>query len=152
MKLKYSSVFLLLLAVPSFAQEYCITADAVGVGGFDPVSYFTSIHPLSGDPKISAKYDGVEYHFNSTINKEVFLRDPRKYLPQFGGWCSMNLVLGKATTPTYTNFLVQDEKLFLFERTLSVNGKELWLKDSHKNEKIAAIKYNGLKEAARSHK
>jgi hypothetical protein len=115
------------------------------VGGFDPVSYFTSPNPLLGSPKISRKYDGVEYHFSSENNKTIFLKNPMKYIPQFGGWCSMNLVLGRATIPTYTNFLVQDGKLFLFERTLSVNGKELWLADSEKNEKIAAMKYNSLK-------
>ena len=57
----------------------------------------------------------------------------------------MTLVLGKATRPTYTNFLIKSGKFYLFERTLSVNGKELWLKDSQQNEKIAAMKYNQLK-------
>src|SRR5271170_4827476 len=146
------SVLLSFISTWSFAQKYCLTSDEVGVGGFDPVSYLASVNPVLGNPKISIKYDGVKYHFSSEANKNTFLGNPVKYLPQFGGWCSMNLVLGKATTPTYTNFLVQDGKVFLFERTLSVNGKELWLKDSRKNENIATMKYNDLKETGKANK
>ena len=69
---------------------------------------------------IKAEYDEVIYLFSNTENKRTFLLAPEKYLPQFGGWCSMTLVMGRATTPKYDNFMVKDGKLFLFERTLSV--------------------------------
>ncbi len=125
--------------------KYCLAPDEVGVGGFDPASYFKSPKPLYGSPSISTRYDGVVYRFASQENKNDFLKNPTKYLPQFGGWCSTNLVLGRATTPTYNNFLLQEGKLYLFERTLSVNGKELWLGDPKKNEQIATMNYDKFK-------
>ena len=53
----------------------------------------------------------------------------------------MTLAMGRATTPKYDNFLIKDGRLFLFERTLSVNGKELWLMDPKGNEKLARVTY-----------
>src|SRR6478609_8222625 len=107
--------------------KYCVDKNSVGLGGYDPVSYFERAAPSIGDRQIQVSYDGVIYYFSSERNKKIFLSSPEKYLPQFGGWCSMTLVLGRATRPTYTNFLLHDGKFYLFERTLSVNGRELWL-------------------------
>lgn len=146
------TITLLLISIALYSQnqagdslKYCVDKNSVGIGGYDPVSYFESNVPSLGTHRIQARYDGVIYHFSSERNKKAFLLSPEKYLPQFGGWCSMTLVLGKATKPTYTNFLIRSGKFYLFERTLSVNGKELWLKDSQRNEKIAAMNYDELK-------
>ena len=135
-----------LTAASSFSQtadslRYCLTPNKVGVGGFDPVSYFSSSKPLTGLPAISASYENVEYRFASVKNRELFLRSPSRYLPQFGGWCSMTLAMGRVTIPTYDNFLIQSDKLFLFERTLSVNGRELWLQDPKGNAILANTTY-----------
>ena len=55
----------------------------------------------------------------------------------------MTLAMGRATSPEYTNFYVDEKgKLFLFERTLSVNGKELWLQNINGNKKDASKNYN----------
>jgi hypothetical protein len=57
----------------------------------------------------------------------------------------MTLAMGRATTPKYDNFYIQDGKLWLFERTLSVNGQELWLRDPKANEKVANKNYTSYK-------
>ncbi len=129
------------LAQKADTLKYCLAPGKVGVGGFDPVTYFKSVKPLPGSMSISTLYDGVKYRFASEKNKKDFLKNPAKYLPQFGGWCSMTLAMGRATTPTYSNFLLKDSKLFLFERTLSVNGKELWLKNPTENTRLAKSTY-----------
>ena len=129
--------------------KYCLNREYVGVGGFDPVSYFKSDKPVAGSTSISAHHDGVEYRFASQGDKLEFINNPLKYLPQFGGWCSMTLVMGRATTPKYDNFTIQAGKLYLFERTLSVNGRELWLKDIKGNEEIAVKNYNSYKSTGR---
>jgi YHS domain-containing protein len=121
--------------------RYCLTPQYSGVGDFDPVSYQQGSAPKPGDKKIFSDYDGVRYFFNSKSNKALFDKNPVSYLPAFGGWCSMTLAMGRATTPKYDNFLVRNGKLYLFERTLSVNGKELWLKDFEGNEKLAEANY-----------
>ncbi len=129
--------------------KYCLNREYIGIGGFDPVSYFKSDKPVPGSTSISARHDGVEYRFASHDNKNEFMSNPSKYLPQFGGWCSMTLAMGRATTPKYDNFTITAGKLYLFERTLSVNGRELWLKDTKGNEVVAAKNYHSYKSTGR---
>jgi YHS domain-containing protein len=125
--------------------KYCVTKVNLGVGGYDPVSYFQGSSPLIGNKSFSTTFEGVTYQFSSESNLKVFISNPIKYLPQFGGWCSMTLAMGRATTPKYDNFVVLKDKLYLFERTLSVNGRELWLKDPKANEKIASTNYKSYR-------
>ncbi|CAN5332521.1 hypothetical protein BH09BAC3_BH09BAC3_29140 [soil metagenome] len=121
--------------------KYCVKESNIGVGGFDPVSYFQGA-PKSGSADLVTVIDGVIYRFSSAENQKKFKADPSKYLPQFGGWCSMTLAMGRATTPKYDNFVILKNKLYLFERTVSVNGRELWLSDPKTNEKTAGKNYS----------
>ncbi len=132
---------MLVSAQQADSLQYCIGATGVGVGGYDVVSYFQGNTPEVGRLDILAKHDGVVYFFSSEANRKAFIANPQKFLPEFGGWCSMTLAMGRATRPKYDNFLIRDEKLYLFERTLSVNGKELWQKDPARNQQVAAKNY-----------
>jgi YHS domain-containing protein len=124
--------------------KYCVDEGAVGAGGFDLVSYFNVHMAKKGSPEFRTKYDGVTYWFASAENLGTFLSMPSTFLPQFGGWCSMTLAMGRATKPTFDNFLVSSGKLYFFERTLSVNGKELWLTNPQNNEVLASKNYQRL--------
>ncbi len=132
-------------AQPADTLKYCVAVGNIGVGGYDPVSYFQGQKPLAGKEIFSTVFEGVTYQFDSESNLKNFISNPAKYLPQFGGWCSMTLAMGRATTPKYDNFVVLKGKLYLFERTLSVNGRELWLKDPKANEKIASANYKSYR-------
>jgi YHS domain-containing protein len=124
--------------------KYCVNESGIGVGGYDPVSYFNN-KLLPGKKEFTYQYEKVNYLFSSIENQKKFKAAPKKYLPQFGGWCSMTLAMGRATTPTYDNFAVLGGKLYLFERTLSVNGRELWLKDPKAHEKTATTNYTSYR-------
>ncbi|QOI98185.1 MAG: hypothetical protein HRU69_12130 [Flammeovirgaceae bacterium] len=141
-----AAIIALVLAQAAYSQrpdtlKYCVNDKHIGVGGYDPVSYFQGNKPLAGKAGFSTTFDNVIYLFDSEANLKIFVANPTKYLPQFGGWCSMTLAMGRATTPKYDNFVILKDKLYLFERTVSVNGRELWLKDPKKNEKIASTNY-----------
>jgi YHS domain-containing protein len=121
--------------------KYCVVDKNTGVGGYDPVSYHEAKAPLKGLPNIRHVHEGVQYLFASEASRKKFVAAPDKFLPEFGGWCSMTLAMGRATTPTYDNYAIIKGKLYLFERTLSVNGRELWLKDPDANKKVATKNY-----------
>ena len=121
--------------------KYAVHDGNIGAGGYDLVNYFTGNSAEKGKPKFTANYDGIEYRFLSEENKKLFTQNPTKYLPAYGGWCSMNMAMGRATIPTYNNFLIIDDQLQLFEKTLSVNGKLLWQIDPADNSKIASHNY-----------
>ncbi len=56
--------------------------------GYDAVAYFTQNDAVKGDPAIKAEHLGVTWRFASEANKAAFLKEPDKYMPQFGGFCS----------------------------------------------------------------
>lgn len=153
--MKNFKLLIALILVPVFSNaqsadldtlKYCVVDHSVGVGGYDPVSYFNAVAPILGKKDITSAHEGVTYLFSSEKNKSMFEENPTDYLPQFGGWCSMTLAMGRATQPVYENYLVQDNKLYLFERTLSVNGQTVWKKNPKENEKRASSNYDQYKE------
>lgn len=129
--------------------KYCLNPQMVGTGTYDPVSYFEQTAPLRGKKEFNSSYDGITYWFANIENKKKFEKNPSAYLPQFGGWCSMTLAMGRVTIPQYDNFLVFKGKLYLFERTLSINGKELWSRDFESNERIAKKHYEQYKSSGK---
>ena len=56
--------------------------------GHDALAYFTRNVAVPGDPAITSSLAGVTWHFASAANKAEFERNPKKYMPQFGGFCS----------------------------------------------------------------
>jgi hypothetical protein len=56
--------------------------------GHDAVAYFTQKAAVAGDPTIVSRHLGVVWRFASVANRDEFERDPKKYMPQFGGYCS----------------------------------------------------------------
>jgi len=56
--------------------------------GHDAVGYFSRNEAVPGDPSITSSHRGVTWRFASAANKAEFERNPAKYMPQFGGYCS----------------------------------------------------------------
>jgi YHS domain-containing protein len=62
--------------------------ERVMLEGHDAVAYFTQNNAVRGDPAIKLDHKGVTWRFASEANKAEFQRNPDKYMPQFGGYCS----------------------------------------------------------------
>ena len=73
-----------------------VNLDSQGVilKGCDVVAYFRQRRPVKGDPAIKSLYQGATYLFASAANKADFDKDPAKYVPQYGGFCSYAVVKG----------------------------------------------------------
>jgi YHS domain-containing protein len=56
--------------------------------GHDAVAYFTRSDAVRGDSALQIEHAGVSWRFSSEENKAAFLRDPDRYMPQYGGYCS----------------------------------------------------------------
>ena len=66
--------------------------------------------------------------FASAQNRELFKADPVRYAPQFGNYCAMALALGKIVKADPENWLISDNKLYLFGSP-APKGPELFQKD-----------------------
>jgi hypothetical protein len=104
--------------------------------GYDVVSYFKSEKPQKGDPMIQTKFEGATYLFMNEADKAEFLKDPKKYAPQFGGWCAYAVADSKSKVDVDPeSFIVQDGRLLLFYHGLWGNTREKWLHTKDKDPK-----------------
>lgn len=127
---------LVLISAFSFAQDdgkkisqYNLE-NKVAILGFDPVGYFTQGKAIKGRKEIAVSYQGITYRFSSTGNKEIFLKNPSKYEPQYGGWCAY--AMGSAGEKVEINpetFKIIDGKLYLFYNAYFNNTLKSWNPD-----------------------
>lgn len=102
--------------------------------GNDPVAYFTVGRPVKGDPAIKTDHNGVTYRFSSAGNRETFVKDPAKYAPQYGGFCSNGLVYAVPIAGQTDNFKIINGKLYMFG---GLGSKLFFEMDQEKNLKLA---------------
>ena len=112
----------------------------LAIQGYDPVAYFTQNKAVKGDKKFASVADGVTYNFSTAANKELFIKDYKKYEPQYGGWCAyaMGATNEKVEIDPET-FKIINGKLFLFYHTWVTNTLTKWNKDEA-NLKVKADK------------
>jgi YHS domain-containing protein len=121
--------FLLLLPVAARADALVQTVvtdplSGVAIEGFDPVSYFTEPMPQQGLPDYEYVWKGVPWYFASAANRDVFIRNPDVYAPQYGGHCVMSLSRGFLSDGKPRLFVIEGMKLYLF---YSVANREAFL-------------------------
>jgi YHS domain-containing protein len=81
--------------VPGSTSAINVDAHGIALGGYDPVAYFDKHQPAQGVETISASYGGARYLFASEAHRKTFLSNPKKYVPQFGGFCAVGTSYGQ---------------------------------------------------------
>ncbi len=111
----------------------------VAIQGYDPVSYFKQNKAVKGDKQFAVNFEGITYYFSTVTNKEIFLKNPASFEPQFGGWCAY--AMGANAEKVEINpesFKIVDSKLYLFYNAYFNNTLKSWNKDEQ-NLKTKAI-------------
>ena len=93
--------------------------------GADLVAYFTEKRYLQGSPQFKSQYQGVDFRFASAANKALFDAAPRKYLPEFGGFCANGIVYGIPWGGDADTWRMVDGKLYIFGGQGSQDAFEL---------------------------
>lgn len=117
-------LFLAFVATPALAKDY--THNKTGVSSYDTVAYFTEGKARRGSGWHVTEYQGVTYAFVSDENKELFLANPEKYLPAYGGWCAYGMALGKKFVTDPEAWKIVDGKLYL---NLDKDIQKKWFED-----------------------
>lgn len=81
--------------------------------GYDPVAYFTAGQPTRGSDQITATHNGATFHFANAANRDAFLKEPAKYLPEFGGFCAYGVASGYKVDADPTVWKIVDGKLYV---------------------------------------
>ena len=71
-----------------------VDSQGVIVDGYDVVAYFKQGKPVKGNPAFESRYQGAIYLFASSVDKADFDKDPAKYAPRYGAFCSYGVAMG----------------------------------------------------------
>ena len=100
--------------------------NSIILAGHDAVAYFTEGKPVLGKMNITAVYNGAIYRFSSTGNRDMFVNNPSKYAPAYGGFCAYGTTFGK-------KFEINGKAFEIVDGVLYVNKDEsvykAWAKD-----------------------
>ena len=93
--------------------------------GADVVAYFTQGKYVQGMPQIKSEYEGVTFRFSSAAHKALFDKEPKKYLPEFGGYCANGIAYGIPWGGDADTFSMINGKLYIFGGQASKDGFEV---------------------------
>lgn len=89
------------------------TRAGLAIQGYDPVAYFTEGKPVKGDPAFTAEHDGVGYRFASAAHRDLFVANPAKYAPAYGGYCGYAAAINRLSPIDPRFFQIIDGRLIL---------------------------------------
>ena len=116
-----AAVFIVATSTPVFAADEYNTAPGLtaagaplGLHGVDPVAFIDGGNRAAGAATYTAVHDGVAYYFSTAANKQAFERNPERYVPQNGGFCTYGVSVGKKFDGSPRFAAVDDGKLYVF--------------------------------------
>ena len=100
------------MGLKTFENQKTFTKNSVGANGYDLVSYFSETPELGLEEHLG-EYGGVKYYFASASNMEAFKKEPKKYLPVYGGYCAYAMAnRGELMSSNPEMYEIQDGKLY----------------------------------------
>jgi len=122
---KFFYVFVFAVANSLHAQSIFTTNNGA-IDGYDPVGYYTANEPVKGKESISYEWNGATWYFASESNKNLFQQDPKKYAPQYGGYCAYAVAKGSKAKIDPATWAIVNDKLYLnYDQSI----KKRWEKD-----------------------
>jgi YHS domain-containing protein len=102
--------------------------------GADVTAYFTQGKYVQGSLQFRSSYEGVDFRFANADSKALFDQNPKKYLPEYGGYCANGIVYGIPWGGDADRFKMVNGKLYMFGGQGSLDG---WNLDEPRNLKLA---------------
>ena len=99
--------------VPGSTSPVNVDAQGLALRGYDPVAFFEGGKPTPGVEKLSASYAGARYLFASESHRKLFLKNPNKYIPKYGGFCAVGTSFGEKVDVDPETGKVVKGKLYL---------------------------------------
>jgi YHS domain-containing protein len=99
----------------------------IAIHGYDPVAYFEQQAAVEGSKEHTADWQGAVWRFASEAHRAAFVAEPKKYAPQYGGFCAYAVANGSTADIDPQAWSVIDGKLYL---NYNLKIREKWLADS----------------------
>ena len=128
------TALLLLLATVTSADPINVNTNNVAIDGYDTVAYHLRESAIRGNKLYAAEWNGVKWWFSSDKNRQMFLSEPERYVPQYTGHCANGLSDDHKVPGDPQNFRLIDGKLYLF---YSKWGQLQWAIDQQQQIELA---------------
>jgi YHS domain-containing protein len=123
-------IFLISFSTVLFSQQIDYNEQKKFVAsGYDVVAYFSK-SAVNGSTNYRVTYDRAKYRFSSQKNLDAFKANPKKYIPEYGGWCAYARAdKAEKVSINPKTFEIRNGKLYLFYNALFNNTYESWLEE-----------------------
>ena len=101
------------ISVSALQPTYTAYFSSTAIKGYDSVAYFTEGAPVKGKEQFSTEYQQATWQFASQQNLDLFLENPEKYAPQYGGYCAYAVSQNTTASIEPELFTIVDGKLYL---------------------------------------
>jgi enamine deaminase RidA (YjgF/YER057c/UK114 family) len=107
-----------------FAALFASTAQAderrLSISGYDPVAYFTDGKAVQGKAEFEYVWRKQRWRFASGEHRDLFIKDPQRYAPQYDGYCALGAAIEAAAhkdTVDPEAWAIVDGRLYLVHST-----------------------------------
>ena len=105
-------------AFDRWPKQYITNGDSLyaipALNGYCLASYQTSGKAVKGDGKFTRIYRNIVYHFADEAAAKAFEKEPKPFLPKYGGYCAEGMSRGKTYPADPKSFEVIDGATYLF--------------------------------------
>ena len=122
-----------------------IATDSFGVAikGYDTVAYFTEGRALKGKKEFEFSWQGARWYFANAAHRDLFAANPKRYVPQFGGFCARGMTRGKMAAADPKAWTIVDGKLYM---KFSKASRDRWRQNKAENIKKAEEKWANIRK------
>ncbi len=125
--IEYLLIITSLLFVQQAVSAEIFKVNGVAIAGYDTVAYFKQDKAVLGDPKITHDWGGAAWHFITEENRAAFVSNPKRFAPQYGGFCALSATTEELTPGNPIVWNIVDDKLYL---NASSAVEQVWLSRS----------------------
>ena len=120
--------------------------DSFVLKGFDAVAYFQQGKAIVGNNNFTYKWQDVNWRFSTAENRNLFIKNPEKYAPQYGGFCAWAVSRGYTAPIDPNAWKIVKGKLYL---NVNLDTQKRWEKDIPGNIQKADQNWPGIAKKIR---
>jgi len=95
----------------------------LSIGGYDTVAYFTDGRPVQGKADFEYLWHKLRWRFANSEHRDLFVKDPNRYAPQYDGYCAM----GTSNEEAAHKDTVDPEAWTIVDGKLYLTHNKYWL-------------------------
>ncbi|MDA0707723.1 MAG: YHS domain-containing (seleno)protein [Proteobacteria bacterium] len=114
----------------------------IAINGYDTVAYFIEKKPTLGAPEFQTVWEGSNWYFSNSQNRDSFIKNPEQYMPQFGGYDPYSVTQGYSNPSNPEYYTIYAGMLYLH---YSDTAKQYWNDKRAENMLQATSNWNYLR-------